>query len=100
MQDIVKQGAIFEINYSNKMIQKATASGNAITITWYVNYCVMLVLPLLMLVLASSQFILASPTDKWDENIRPIIVTDYLKDKNAGKKHLLKDLIGFCHSQI
>ena len=79
------------------MIQKATASGN--TITWYVTNYVWLVLPLLMLVLASSQFIYASPSDKWDENIRPIIVTDYLKDKNAGKKHFSDHFIGFYYNQ-
>jgi hypothetical protein len=68
------------------MIPKATAAGNEKT--WNVQNCVMLVLPLMMLILASSPFVLASPSDKWDENIRPIIVTDYLKDKNAGKKYV------------
>ena len=67
------------------MIPKATATGNEKT--WNVTNCIMLVLPLMMFVLASSQFVLASPSDKWDENIRPIIVTDYLKDKNAGKNY-------------
>ena len=72
------------------MIQKTTAACNASI--WNVTTCVMLVLQLLMLVLASSQLVFASPTDKWDENIRPIIVTDYLKDKNAGKKYFF-DLV-------
>ena len=56
------------------------------TKTRNVTSLVLVLLPLMMFLLASLQIILASPSDKWDENIRPILVTDYLKDKNAGKK--------------
>ena len=56
------------------------------TKTRNVTSLVLVLLPLMMFLLASLQIILASPSDKWDENIRPIFVTDYLKDKNAGKK--------------
>ena len=56
------------------------------TKTRNVTSLVLVLLPLMMFLLASLQISLASPSDKWDENIRPILVTDYLKDKNAGKK--------------
>ena len=54
--------------------------------TWNITRCLILVLPLMIFILSSSEIILASRSDKWDENIRPKLVTDYLKDKNAGKK--------------
>ena len=66
------------------MMPNATTAGHARTRN--VTNHVLVLLPLMMLLLTSLQIILASPSDKWDENIRPILVTDYLKDKNAGKK--------------
>ena len=66
------------------MMPNNTTPGH--TRTRNVTNHVPVLLPLMMFLLASLQIILASPSDKWDENIRPIFVTDYLKDKNAGKK--------------
>ena len=56
--------------------------------TWRATKYSILVLLLLMLLLVSAQITLASPSDKWDENVQPIIVTDYLKDENAGNYFL------------
>ena len=71
-------------NSYNNMMPNDLTSGH--TKTRNVTSLVLVLLPLMMFLLASLQIILASPSDKWDENIRPILVTDYLKDKNAGKK--------------
>ena len=61
-------------------ITKYTKTWNAVV------RCFISVLPLIIFILCTSETILASPGDKWDENIRPKIVTDYLKNTNAGKK--------------
>ena len=66
------------------MTQNTTSAGHTITRN-VTKYFIMLV-PVLMVLLASLKITNASPSDKWDENIRPIIITDYIKGKNAGKK--------------
>lgn len=72
------------ISRRGMMTQNTTSAGHTITRN-VTRYFIMLV-PVLMVLLASLKITNASPSDKWDENIRPIIITDYIKDKNAGKK--------------
>lgn len=72
------------ISRRGTMTQNTTSAGHTITRN-VTKYFIMLV-PVLMVLLASFKITNASPSDKWDENIRPIIITDYIKDKNAGKK--------------
>ena len=53
---------------------------------WNVSsHVVIFILLLMMCIFGVIEIIHASPVDKWDENIRPRLVTNYLKKENIGK---------------
>ena len=86
------------ISRRGMMTQNTTSAGHTITRN-VTKYFIMLV-PVLMVLLASLKITNASPSDKWDENIRPIIITDYIKDKNAGKKFTYPENQFYEHKYI
>ena len=86
------------ISRRGTMTQNTTSAGHTITRN-VTKYFIMLVL-VLMFLLASLKITNASPSDKWDENIRPIIITDYIKDKNAGKKFTYPENQFYKHQYI
>ena len=70
--------AIFQITKMSPTIKQRTRK-------WNVSNDVIFILLLMMCIFQFVEITNASPVDKWDENIRPKLVTNYLKKENEGK---------------